>query len=163
MIVANTKSLIWSEQPLLKFMRIIFAHPQQQQISPNGGTERKIIVYLHLICRCIAWLITLSLHGCNLFIFINMDIVYFKFFKSGATYAWILLIRYISKAVHSFAIHTVMLFLLPKHWQMLLDSLVKTENNFTFKPTHFYSTVWKVCIAGVLYIILSVRLKLGNK
>ena len=148
--LANTKSLYWSVQPLLKFMQIIFALPQT---SPK---RRKIIAYIHLLCRCIAWLTTIFLHSCHLFLFFNWDIVYMKFFKSGATYSWVLLIKYVSKAVHSVGIHTVMLFMLPKNWKMLLESLEETENNFRSQRRNYYSTIWKACVAGVIYIILSV-------
>ena len=149
--LANTKSLDWSVQPLLKFMQIIFALPQT---SSNGG---QIIANIHLLCRCIAWLTTIFLHSCHLFLFFNCDIVYLNFFKSGATYSWVLFITYISKAVHSVGIHTFMLFVLPKNWKMVLESLKKTENNFRFHRGNYYTAIWKVCVAGVIYIILSVR------
>ena len=156
-LASTNKTLDWSLKPLLKFMQIIFALP------PATSKSGKLVSSVCLICRYIAWLITVFLHSFLLFIFFHWG--NFTFFSTsrkkgfGVTFSWVLLINSGSKAIHSIGIHSILLFSIHKMWTTLYESLQVTENHFKFQRTQYYSTFWKLSVAGVIYIIISVRFK----
>ena len=152
----NNRQLSWGLQPIKTWMGIIAVLPAFSITSDNYYYSR-----IYLICHFGVWLFTTTVHSLMLFVFFHLDhntffatlgqVVYDK-----ATFAWIRLINYTNSAIHCFGIHSALVFILTKEWKQLQESIEQSEARFAMPKKYIYK-YRKLCVAGIAYIILTVR------
>lgn len=150
----SDKNLGWSLKSFVLWMQIIGIH------IPNKKNFTRILhsFYSYLIC-----LANIAINVMQIICFIykcktdsetpnknseaEVNIHYFN-----------LLIDNINFAVHSVGIHLVIVFGISRSWSQITDSLIATENFLAQNNRVDYIKLRNVCAAGIIYILISVRI-----
>lgn len=143
--VASVSEFELTFLPVLKWMRLIGA---------LGSSSRKDCIYFFgFFYRSAAWVFTLFVH---IFCLFNAFCWFLTSANNKETLAWVEIINYVSKSTHAVSIHTVMFFLFVGRWDRLKYSLDRTEHRLGLKQIDYYQ-FWHLGLAGVFYIIASVK------
>jgi hypothetical protein len=142
-------SVSWGLEPIKMWMRFISVLPPCANFS-----------YLFFVSGgCLIF--NLSVHCAMLFVFLHWDNNTFfattgKTVFEKATFSWLQLINYASNAIHSFGIHSVLIFMLNTRWKDLEKSLQQSEFLFRNSAKKKINSYRRFCVTGIIYTIFSV-------
>lgn len=157
--------LKWSLNPLLVWAKLSAVLHQPKNLS---GSCKSAGLTFSLIYRYLSWFLTIIIHSCRLYAFLSSDALHL--FSTGTkpeagiynkiTFNWTLLIENTAKFLHSIIVHTIIVFIFPRSFKILLDFMEKTEDISCYGLTSQLNYVFlrKISWSFVLYLFLSVKI-----
>ncbi len=155
--------LKWSLNPLLVWAKLSAV----LQLKNSNGSCKSAGSTFSLIYRYLSWFLTIISHSFRLYAFLSSDSLHL--FSTGTkpeagiynkiTFNWTLLIENTAKFLHSIIINTIIVFIFPRSFKILLDFMEKTEDSCYGLPSQLnYVFLRKISWSFVLYLFLSVKI-----